>query len=112
MNIQGSGKALTIYISEGEKWHHQPLYVAIVEKAREQGLAGATVFQGIMGFGAKSRIRTTHLLDLSTDLPVVIRLVDCPERIDAFLPVVVGMVGEGLVTIEELEITAYRHRES
>jgi PII-like signaling protein len=112
MQIQGPGKALTIYVAEEDKWHHKSLYVAIVEEARKPLLAGATAFQGIMGYGAHSRIHTTRILDLSVNLPVVIKIIDKADRIDAFLPVVAGMVTEGLVTVEDIEIITYRHRDS
>jgi len=110
MKITGPGKLVRIFIGESDSWHHRPLYTAIVERAREEGLAGATVIRGIEGFGAHSRIHTMRILRLSEDLPVVIEIVDQEERINKFLPILDEMVTEGLVTIENVEILKYRHR--
>lgn len=88
----------------------RPLYEAIVLEAKRQGLAGATVFKGFMGFGAHSRIHTAKVLQLSEDLPVMIEIVDTEEKIRAFLPVLEGMVKEGLVTLEKVEVIRYRSR--
>ena len=112
MHLEGTGKCLTIYLSEMDKWHHQSLYMAIVERARKEGLAGATVLRGVAGFGAHSRVHTANILALSVDLPIVIEIVDTVERIQAFLPIVDEMVTEGLVTLQDLEILTYRHRDS
>lgn len=110
MHLEGPGKLLSIYLGESDKWHHQPLYVAIIERARREGLAGATVLRGEAGFGAHSRIRTAHLLTLSTDLPIVIQIVDTAERIARFRPILDEMVQEGLVTLQDVEVVTYRHR--
>lgn len=110
MTLPSSGQLLRIYIGESDRWHHQPLYEAIVCKARETGLAGATVVRGVMGFGASSRLHTAKILRLSMDLPLLIEIVDTPEKITAFLPILDEMVTEGLVTLEEVRILHYRAR--
>lgn len=97
-----------IFIGESDRHGHRPLYEAIVLKAREMQLAGATVLRGPMGFGAASRIHTAKILRLSMDLPIVIEIVDSDEKINAFLPVLEGMVGGGLVTLEKVQVIQYR----
>src|SRR5207237_7336398 len=92
MKIPENGKLLRIFIGESDKWQHQPLYEAIVLKARELGLAGATVLRGPMGFGAHSRLHTAKILRLSMDLPLVIEIVDSEEKINSFLPPLDEMV--------------------
>jgi PII-like signaling protein len=109
MKIEGEGELLRIFVGESDRWEGKPLYEAIVLKAREAGLAGATVVRGMEGFGANSRIHTTKILRLSEDLPVIIEIVDRPEKVRAILPVLDGMVTEGLVTLERVQIIAYRH---
>jgi PII-like signaling protein len=99
---------LRIFIGELDKWHHQPLYEAIVLKARERGLAGATVLRGPMGFGAHSRVHTAKILRLSEDLPVIIEIVDKEEKIQAFLPELDQMIPDGLVTTEKVHVIIYR----
>lgn len=99
---------LRIFIGESDRWHHQPLYEAIVMKAREMHLAGATVVRASMGFGKSSRLHTTKILRLSVDLPLVIEIVDTEEKINGFLPVLDGMVGGGLVTLEKIRVLHYR----
>ncbi|MGE5707998.1 MAG: DUF190 domain-containing protein [Bacteroidota bacterium] len=108
MHIEGPGKRLRIYVGEADKWHHQPLYQAILERAKTEGQAGGTVVRGVAGFGAHSRIHTANLLDWAPDLPMVVEIVDRAERIDGFLPSLDEMVREGLVTLEEVEILTYR----
>jgi PII-like signaling protein len=108
MKIPEQGKLLRVFIGESDKWHHQPLYEAIVLKARELGMAGATVLRGTMGFGARSHLHTTKLLRLSADLPIVIELVDSEEKINAFLPHLDAMVQDGLVTLEDVRVIKYR----
>ena len=108
MKIEGQGKLLRIFVGESDRWHGKPLYQAIVERVRQEGLAGATVLRGIEGFGADSRLHTARLLRLSEDLPVVIEIVDSVEQIDRILPVLDEMVGEGMVTVERVEVIAYR----
>jgi PII-like signaling protein len=109
MKIEGPAKLVQIYIGESDQWHGQPLYNAIVQRARKEGLAGATVTHGIEGFGANSRIHTANILRLSEDLPVKIEIIDISERIQSFLPLLEEMVTEGLVTIQDCEVIKYVH---
>jgi uncharacterized protein len=102
------GYLLRVYLGEGDRFQGKPLYEAIVLKARELHLAGATVLRGPMGFGARSRIHTTKILRLSEDLPMLIEIVDTKDKIDAFLPVLDGMMQDGLVTLEKVEVIDYR----
>lgn len=108
MKIDGEGELLRIFIGESDRWHGQPLSGAIVRRARELGLAGATVLRGLEGFGAHSRIHTSSILRLSQDLPIVVEIVDQRERIEAFLPVLDEMVHEGMITVEKVRVIAYR----
>ena len=108
MKIPEQGKLLRIFIGESDRWHHQPLYEAIVLKARELGLAGATVLRGPMGFGANSRLHTAKILRLSMDLPIVIEMVDTEEKIGLLLPHLEEMVLEGLVTLDDVQVLKYR----
>lgn len=107
MKITGSAKMVRIYVGESDKWHGQPLYMAILLKAREMGLAGATVLRGIAGFGAHSRIHTANILRLSEDLPVVIEIVDSQEKIQNFMPVLDEMVREGLIALFDVAVVKY-----
>lgn len=107
MKITGKARVLRIYIGESDKWHGQPLYMAILLKAREMGLAGGTVIRGIAGYGANSRIHTANILRLSEDLPIVIEIVDSQEKIEHFLSVVDEMVQEGLVVWWDVEVVKY-----
>lgn len=109
MKIEGEGQLLRIFVGENDRWKGKPLHEAIVQKARESGLAGATVLRGMEGFGAGSRIHTTKLLRLSEDLPVVIEIVDRTDRIQTILPELDTMITEGLITLEKVHIIAYRH---
>ena len=108
MQIEGRGALLRIYLGETDQWESAPLHEAIVKKAREHGLAGATVLRGLLGFGASSRIHTAHILRLSGDLPLVVEIVDREDRILGFLDTLDGMVEGGMVTLERLEIVRYR----
>jgi len=108
MRLQGAGKLLRIFIGESDTWHGKPLYQAIVQRLREEGLAGATVLRGIEGFGAKSHLHTSRILRLSEDLPLLIEVVDEASRIDAVLPMLDEMVVDGLVTLEKVEVVHYR----
>ena len=108
MKLEGEGTLLRIYIGELDKYGHQPLYEVIVLKAREAGLAGATVLRGPMGFGAHSRLHTAKILRLSEDLPVLIEIVDKEERINAFLPELDKMVVDGLITMEKVHVIKYQ----
>src|SRR5215470_13240494 len=107
MKLEGEAVLLRIYIGESDKWHGQPVYEAIVLKARELHLAGATVLRGPMGFGATSRLHTVKVLRLSEDLPIVIEIVDSKEKIDELLPHIDQMVTEGLVTLENVRVIKY-----
>ncbi|GIW72280.1 MAG: hypothetical protein KatS3mg102_1822 [Planctomycetota bacterium] len=109
MKLEGEGELLRIFVGESDRWEGRPLFEAIVRRAREHGLAGATVLRGLEGFGAHSRIHTAKILRLSEDLPIVIEIVDLRERIQAFLPLLDEMVQEGLITLEKVRIIAYRH---
>ncbi len=108
MRLEGEAKLLRIFIGESDRYGGRPLYEAIVLEARKRGLAGATVFKGFMGYGAHSRIHTAKILQLSEDLPVMVEIVDEEERIRDFLPVLEGMMREGLVTLERVEVIRYR----
>jgi uncharacterized protein len=112
VKIEGEGRCLRIFIGESDTWHGKPLYEAIVLRAREEGLAGTTVVRGLEGYGASSHVHTTRLLELSSDLPIVIEIIDKEERIGGFLPVLDEMVSEGLVTNEPVHIVLYRAREA
>lgn len=109
MQLPNEAELLRIFIGESDKWHGRPLYEVIVEEARKRGMAGATVLKGTLGFGADSRIHTAKILRLSEDLPLVIEIVDKPERIAEFLPLLDTMIDEGLVTLEKVRVIAYRH---
>jgi uncharacterized protein len=109
MHLSEDGQLLRVFIGEADIWHGEALYRAIVLKARELGLAGATVLRGPMGFGANSRMHTTKLLELSTDLPIVVEMVDSPEKIQSLLPFLDEVVQEGLITIENVRVLKYRH---
>jgi len=111
MELPSEAELLRIFIGETTKIGQRPLYELIVEEARKRGLAGATVIRGIMGFGKNSRIHTAKILRLSEDLPLVIEIVDKPERIAAFLPDLESMIDEGLVTLEKVRVIAYRGKE-
>src|SRR5437879_5538963 len=108
MRLEGPGTRLSIFCGESDRHGHQALATAIVERAREEGLAGATVLRGIEGFGANSHLHTSRILSLSDDLPILIQIVDREDRIDAFLPTLDEMLGEGLVTTEDVHVVVYR----
>ncbi len=108
MTLPRDGQLLRIFIGESDRHAGRPLFEVIVEEARRHGLAGATVFRGCEGFGAHSRVHTTRILRLSEDLPVVVEIVDAEEKIQAFLPVLDGLVREGLVTVEKATVIFYR----
>jgi hypothetical protein len=108
MKLTGEAQLLRIFIGESDKWHGRPLYEAIVLKARELHLAGATVLRGPMGFGAHSRLHTVKILRLSEDLAIVIEIVDSKEKIDTLLPFIDEAVQEGLVTLEKVQVIQYR----
>ncbi len=108
MKIPEEGYLLRVFIGESDQWHGKPLYEAIVLKARELHLAGATVLRGPMGFGANSRLHTAKILRLSEDLPMVIEIVDGKDKIDQLMPHIDQMVEEGLVTLERVQVIRYR----
>jgi PII-like signaling protein len=110
MNLPRDAILLRVHVGESDRFRGRPLYEAIVLKARELHLAGATVLRASMGYGASSRLHTAKLLRLSEDLPIVIEIVDAEEKIDAFLPHLEEMVTEGLVTLERVRVLAYRGR--
>src|SRR6266567_3919506 len=108
MHLPHEATLLRIFIGESDRWEHKPLYEAIVLKAREAHLAGATVLRGPLSFGKSSRLHTAKILRLSMDLPIVIEIVDSDENIQAFLPVLEKMMGGGLVTLEKVNVLHYR----
>jgi PII-like signaling protein len=108
MQIPPEAVLLRVFIGESDRWEHKPLYEAIVIKAREMHLAGATVLRGLMGFGKSSRLHTAKILRLSMDLPLVIEIVDSEEKIQAFLPVLEKLMGGGLLTMENVKVVQYR----
>jgi PII-like signaling protein len=111
MTLDGPARRLTVFIGEDDTWHHKPLYTEIVHRAHSAGLAGASVFRGIEGFGTSSRIHTSRLLSLSEDLPVTVVIVDTAEKIDAFVSQVEEIVTEGLVTIDDVAVAVHRARQ-
>ena len=108
MNLPHDAVLLRVFLGESDRWRHQPLFEAIVLKARERHLAGATVLRGPMGFGKSSRLHTAKILRLSMDLPLVIEIVDSEDKIQAFLPVLDEMMKGGLVTLEKVKVIDYR----
>lgn len=111
MRIDGPALQARIYIGESDRWEGRPLYEAIVELLRERGVAGATVLRGIEGYGRAARVHTSRILRLSEDLPVLIEVVDREDRLRSVLPEVDAMVDEGLITLEHVEVIAYRSPE-
>ena len=109
MKLLEQAERIRIYTGEDDKFDGRPMADAIVEKARALGLAGATVFRGLAGFGANSLIRTSRILRLSEDLPVVVEIVDHPERLAPLLEILDEMMGEGMITREPVDVIAYRH---
>ena len=105
--LNGEQVLVRIFIGESDRWHHQPLHVALIERLRQQGFAGATVFHGIAGFGARSLLHTSHILRLSEDLPIVIEVVDTEEHAEKLIEIVEEMVSEGLVTMEKVRVLKY-----
>lgn len=110
MMLSGRAKMIRIHFGEDDRWQGKPLYEAIVEEARRQDLAGATAYRGIEGYGASSRIHRKHLFT-SSDLPVMVAIVDTEEKINAFLPTVEKMVSDGLIAISDVDVIRYTHRE-
>lgn len=110
MKLHGRACRVTIFIGETDQYHHRPLYTEIVHRAHQRGLAGASVFRGIEGYGASSHIHTTRILSLSEDLPIAIVIVDAEERITGFLLELDDLIDEGLVIIDEVEVYRYAGR--
>jgi len=111
MEVPRDSMLLRIFIGESDRRNHKPLYEAIVLKAREMHLGGATVLRGPMGFGKSSRMHTAKILRLSMDLPIVIEIVDSEEKINGFLPALEEMMSGGMVTLERVQVIEYRHVE-
>jgi uncharacterized protein len=111
MEVPRDSMLLRIFIGESDRWNHKPLYEAIVLKAREMHLGGATVLRGPMGFGKSSRMHTAKILRLSMDLPIVIEIVDSEEKIQSFLSALEEMMNGGMVTLERVQVIEYRHVE-
>lgn len=105
--LDGEQILVRIFIGESDKWHHQPLSMALLDRLRKEGFAGATIFQGIAGFGARSVLHTAHILRLSEDLPIVMEVVDTEEHVERLLAILDEMVPEGLVTIEKARVVKY-----
>jgi hypothetical protein len=105
--LDGEQRLVRIHIGESDRWHGQPLATALVERLRKEGFAGATVLRGMSGFGAHSVLHTSHLLELSTDLPIVIEVVDTEEHMETLMPILEEMVAEGLVTMEKVRVLKY-----
>lgn len=107
MKLEGRALRLTVYVGENDQAHHRPLYSEIVHRAHAEGLAGASVFRGLEGYGASSRVHTSRILSLSEDLPIAVVVVDTEERIRAFLPQLDELVAEGLVMLDEVDVVRY-----
>ena len=105
--LDGEQVLVRIFIGESDRWHQKPLATALLERLRREGFAGATVFQAVAGFGARSVLHTSHLLRLSEDLPVVIEVVDTEEHVERLIPILDEMVAEGLVTLEKARVLKY-----
>lgn len=111
MSLSGEGLLLRIYIGESDRHEGRPLATALIERARREGLAGATALRGLQGFGLHSMIHSANILRLSSDLPILIEIADTVEKIEAFLPIVEEMVPEGMATVERIQIIFYRSRQ-
>lgn len=105
--LDGEQVLVRIFIGESDKWHHQSLYIALLERLRKEGFAGATVFHGVAGFGARSVLHTAHILRLSEDLPVLLEIVETQQQVERLLPILDEMVSEGLVTMEQVRVLKY-----
>jgi len=105
--LTGDQVLVRIFIGEADKWQRQPLSRALVERLRREGFAGATVFHGVSGFGARSILHTANILRLSEDLPIVIEVVDTAEQVERMMPILDEMVTEGLVTMEKVRVLKY-----
>jgi PII-like signaling protein len=105
--LSGEQVMVRVFFGESDRWHHRPLEIALLERLRREGFAGATAFRGSAGFGANSVIHTTHLLELSSDLPIVVEVVDSEEHIERLLPILDEMLDDGLVTMEKVRVVRY-----
>ncbi len=105
--LSGEQMMVRIFFGESDQWHHQPLATALLERLRKEGFAGATVFRGVAGFGANSIIHTTHLLELSADLPIVVEVVDTEEHVEKLLPILDEMLDDAMVTVEKVRVVRY-----
>lgn len=111
MKLQGRGKLLKIYIGESDKWHGESLFNAIVKLAKKEGLAGVTVYRGIEGFGASSRLHTSKILRLSEDLPIILEIIDTEEKINNILGKLDEMINEGLIVLQHVDVIKYTSKE-
>jgi len=111
IKLPSEAELLRVFVGESDHYGKKPLYEAIVLEARSRGMAGATVVRGLMGFGAHSRLHTAKVLRLSEDLPIVVEIVDTPEKIEELLPKLDEMIEEGLVTLERVRVITYRHQQ-
>lgn len=108
--LSGEQSLVRIFFGERDRWHHQPLSTALIERLRKEGFAGATMLRGVAGFGGRSVLHSAHLLELSPDIPILIEVVDTEEQVQRLLPIVEEMVHEGLVTIEKVRVIKYAPR--
>ncbi len=111
MKLEGKAKMLRIYFGEDDQWQGQPLYEAIVERCRKLDIAGATVYRGIRGYGASTRIRRRHLLQFSPDAPILVQIIDTDENLQRLIPALDEMVSEGLIAMSDVEVIKYVHQE-
>ena len=111
MKLEGKAKMLRIHFGEDDQWEGRPLYRAIVERCRQLDIAGATVYRGIEGYGASTRIRRSHLLQFSSDAPILVQIIDTSENIQRLIPALDQMVAEGLIATSEVEVIKYVHQE-
>lgn len=111
MKLEGKAKLLRIYFGENDKYKGKPLYRAIVQKCRELDIAGATVFRGIEGYGASTLIRRAHLFSFSSDMPIMISIIDTEEKLQKLLPFLDGAVSDGLIAMSDVEVIKYVHQE-
>lgn len=112
MKLEGKAKLLRLYFGEDDKWKGQPLYRAVVAKCRELDIAGATVFRGVEGYGASTLIHRDHLLSISRDAPIMVSAVDSEEKIRKLIPVLDEMIGEGLISMSDVEVIKYVHQDA
>lgn len=112
MKLEGEQTLMRIFIGESDRWKMKPLHEALVEMLRKEGFAGATVLKGIMGFGVHSRLHTDKLLRLSADLPIIVEVVDTPEKIQAIMPRIDDMMSGGMITLEKAHVIRYRKTDS